>query len=356
MKSMQPMASEENPRKARNQGQHGFTLVELLVASGASLVILGAAFTFLGEVFTSNATLGQVMDTQQKVRVALNELTREIVRAGTGIPGGGITIPNGNNSSAIPRGGPSLGLGDLPTPNNVIAILSPGDGVGPNIGNVATDTITIVTVDQTAPNWSIDSITPSGSRVDWVEDISAGANELFVGDLILFTNVNASVFGQVTNVQTNGNNNNSNFAASDPLNFNQPGAANGNINALANAGNPVTFPPTTATRVRIITYYLDNSDTAHPKLMRQVNSQSAQVVAEDIYGLQFSYDLFDYETNADTANQATTNSPNQIRAVSVSIGGRSTVVNQRTNDFYRFGLVSKVNVRNATFRNRYEAI
>jgi hypothetical protein len=347
--------SARSPRPDRPpHGAAGFTLVELMVASGAAMVLLAATFTLMGSIFDSNSTMTLVLETQHKVRVALNELAREVTRAGTGISSAGITIPNGNNSSAIPRAGSGLGLGNLATPNNVLSILVPGDGVGPTISGVATDAITVVTVDQTSPNWTIDGITPAGNNVDWIEDISTGAYQQFLGDLLLFTNVNASVFGQITNVQTSGNNNSSIFASSDPLNFNQPSAANGNINALANPGNPVTWPPTTATRIRIMTYYLDNTDAAHPKLMRKINSAASQVVAEDIYNLQFSYDLFDFDNNVDTANQSTTASPNQIRAVSIAIDGRSSDLNTRTGDYYRFGLVSKVNVRNATFRNRYD--
>ena len=312
---------------------------------------MAATFTLLGSIFNSNSTMTRVIETQQKVRAGLNELAREVVRSGTGIPGGGITVPNGNNSQAIPRPGSG---GNLPTPNNVIAILSPGDGLGPTIGGVPTDVITIVTVDQTAPSWNIAKITPAGNNVELVEDISTGEYQLSIGDFLLFNNVNASVFGQVTNVQTNGNNNDAIFANSDPLGFNQPSAANGNISSLANPGNPVTWPPTSATRVKIITYYLDNTDVLHPKLMRGVNSQAVQVVAEDIYNLQFSYDLFDFATNTETSNQATTNSPNQIRAVSIAIAGHSSTVDTNTNDYHRLSLVSKVNVRNATFRNRYQ--
>ena len=342
-----------NSTPMKRSNESGFTLVEFLVASGAALIMLTGTFTFLGNVFSSTSTISQVVDTQQTIRVGLNEIAREVVRAGTGLPSSGIAVPNGSNSQSLLRGGPGANLGNLPTANNVLSLLSPGDGVGPTIAGVATDAITILTVDQTSPSWSIDDITPSGSQVDWVEDISTGEFQLFTGDLLLFTNVNASVFGQITNVNTNGNNNSSNFANSDPLNFNQPSAANGNISSLANAGNPVTFPPTTAIRVKVMTYYLDNSNSAHPKLMRRTNDDTVQVVAEDIYNLQFSYDLFDYDTNTPTSNQATTNALNQIRAVSISLQGHSTEVNRQTNDYYRFGLVSKVNVRNSTFRNRY---
>jgi hypothetical protein len=74
---------------------------------------------------------------------------------------------------------------------------------------------------------------------------------------------------------------------------------------------------------------------------------------DDVENLQFSFDLFDFETNAGTANQSTTNLPNQIRSVSVSLSGRSSGLLTRAQKYYRFSLVSKVNIRNATFRNRY---
>ncbi len=344
---------DTDSKTPQRPGDCGFTLVEFLVASGASLLLMTATFTFLGTVFGSTATMQQVMDTQQKTRVALNEIAREAVRAGTGLPSTGIAIPNGANSQALLRGGPGVNLGNVPTPNNVLSVLSPGDGVGPAIAGLATDAITILTIDQNSPLWNTAVITPAGSRVDWVEDISAGAQQLSVGDLLLFTNINASVFGQVTAVQTTGPDNYSNFTNADPLNLNQPTAANGNITSLENAANPGTFPPTTATRVRIVTYFLDNTDVAHPKLMRRINSEPVQVVAEDIYNLQFSYDLFDFNTSIPTANQTTTNAPNQIRAISIFVDGRSSDINIRTNDYFRSGLSSKVNARNSTFRNRY---
>ncbi len=174
-----------------------------------------------------------------------------------------------------------------------------------------------------------------------------------MGDLFVLTNVNGSVFGQITFVNTGGLNR-SLFNGGEPLDVNQPTAASGNLYSLDNRpGNPGVFPPTAATRVKIITYYLDNTDPLHPKLMRRTNDLAAQVVAEDIYNLQFRYDLFDYNLLNPTVNVTTTTSPNQIRAVEISIEGRSAEVSAQTADFYRFGLVSKVNVRNSTFRNRY---
>ena len=74
--------------------------------------------------------------------------------------------------------------------------------------------------------------------------------------------------------------------------------------------SPQTVPPTpflntTATRVRMISYYIDNTDTAHPRLVRRINNgsptsfdnTSGTTVAFDIDNLQISYDIADGVTN-----------------------------------------------------------
>ncbi len=158
--------------------------MEFLVASGAALIMLLGTFTFLGNVFSSTATMRDLMDTQQKIRVALNEIAREVLRAGTGLSSTGIGIANGANAVALVRGGPGMNLGNLntgappPATQGVLAMLTPGDGVGPMIGGIATDAITILTVDQSAPRWNISAIAnPANPRVDWVENIGPGAFE-----------------------------------------------------------------------------------------------------------------------------------------------------------------------------------
>jgi hypothetical protein len=91
--------------------------------------------------------------------------------------------------------------------------------------------------------------------------------------------------------------------------------------------------------------------------MRAVNNSNfsaAQVIADDIENLQFLFDLFDYNSSVQTSDVSATNSPNQIRSVNVALSGRSAEVMNRTSEFYRFQLVSKINIRNATFRNRYQ--
>lgn len=324
----------------------GFTLIEFAVSNLAIMIMLAATFSLLNTIFTTNASVGDMMETQQNSRVAMNTVARDVTVAGTGLPSGGIAVPNGMNSVTLTR--PGVG-GTLVTPNNTIAILAPGDGVGPTVNSVATDAITVSSIDQNSPTWAILSINTASTYIDFVDNVRAGATQIFAEDLLVLTNVNGSVFGFATSVSATSDR--VFFAAGDAMSINQPTAEFGNINSIASDDG--TYPPTTATRINIVTYYLNNSDAAHPRLMRAVNAQAPQVIVEDVENLQFSFDLFDFETNSDTANQPTTASPNQIRAVSVSISGRSAQFMERTQKYFRFSLVSKVNVRNATFRNRY---
>jgi hypothetical protein len=325
----------------------GFTLVEFLVASLATMALLAATFTLMGMVFAANAEIVEITETQQNVRVAMNTITRDIIMAGTGLPNGGIAVPNGMDSEGLAR--PGIG-GTLSTPSNAIAILAPGNEAGPTIGGIDTDAITIVAIDQLSPTWNVAAINVAGTEVDFTVDVTMGSMTLVPGDLLVFTNTNGSVFGFITALDEM-DEMKVLFDDMDAMNINQPLAEFGNIQTLANMDG--TYPPTTATRVNIISYYISDAVADHPRLIRAVNAQVPQVIVEDIENIQFKYDLFDFDTDDSTAEEDTTNSPNQIRSVYVSITGRSPQIMQASQRYYRFPLVSKVNVRNATFRNRY---
>ncbi len=345
-------------RTSRKQG--GFTLVEFLIGNLMVMVILTATFTLLHSIFTANTTMQQVLNTEQNLRVAMNAITRDITMAGTGLTDSGVPIPSSTNAVGLVRQGlglpcanPYTGPGCLPTPGGVLSILSPGNSVGPTVANTATDVLTIAMVDQNSPTWTASTITADGITINFTPEIRSGSGQMFVGDLLLFNNAEGVAFGCVKTVSTIASQ--ATFAAADLLNINQPTAAAGTITQnLRNTGsNPATYPPTSATRVMLITYYLDNSNTANPKLMRVVNGNTAQVMVEGIENLQFSFDIFDYVNDSGTANVPAPANFNQIRSVRVEVSGRSTDKLKGKNDYYHFGMASKVNVRNATFRNRY---
>jgi len=331
----------------RNQhpADHGFTVIEFSIASLATMVILASVFSLMTTVFSASADMGQIMQTQQNLRVAMNTITREITMAGTGLPANGIAVPNGGDAETLSR--PGAG-GVLATPNNTIAMIAPGNGIGPTINGAATDAITIATIDQDSPSWTVQTFDETGTDLLFVQEVRNGLNQLLAGDLLVFTNANGSVFGCVTDISMDESR--AYFADDDAMNINQPEIApSGNLKSIKGGGDGTT----TATRMNIVTYYIDNSNPLHPRLMRAANASAPQVIVEDVENLQFTFDLFNFANNNDSSNQPDTEFPNQIRAVNVSLSGRSPSVLPKTDKYYRFALISKVNVRNNTFRNRY---
>src|SRR2546423_5314994 len=65
-----------------DERQHGFTLVELLVALGIFLVITGAAFSLLGTSQKHYQTESQVLTSFQEARLGLDQIVRDVNDAG----------------------------------------------------------------------------------------------------------------------------------------------------------------------------------------------------------------------------------------------------------------------------------
>ena len=142
--------------------------------------------------------------------------------------------------------------------------------------------------------------------------------------------------------------------------------------------SPQTVPPTpflstTATRVRMISYYIDNTDTLHPRLVRRINNGSPTVfdntsgttVAFDVDKLQISYDLADNATNpsyvkfnaADLAGGGACGVPacsvNQVRKINVTLGTRSRKPFSVSGRYFHNQLTTQISLRGMAFVNEY---
>jgi Tfp pilus assembly protein PilW len=346
----------DNARVRTRQPESGFTLVEFAIASVTMMIMLAATFSIMNATFAGNASAQEILQTQQAMRVAINTIAREITAAGTGLPGS-ITVPNGTGSVALTRPGTGTAL---PTAANNLSIVTPGEADGPQITGQSsaqnTDVVTVVSVNAQSPLWTLTaySDTVPGTDITFSNNIRSGTHQLFVNDVLLFTNINGSVMGCVTGVSTSVDV--AAFDDDDACGVNQPAAAGGNF--ITTMLNPnLTLPPTTAVRINVVTYYLTGAGThGHPALMRAVNAQPAEELIEGVEDLQLTYDLYDFTTSTETANVVPGTGfalSNQIRSVNIAIKGRSPRRLERTGDYYRFGLTSKVTIRNSTFRNRY---
>ncbi len=383
--------------------QSGFTLIEFMIAMSVALLALAATVLAFRDATNANKNVAARQDMSDNIRAGMNLITQDLLQAGTGIPTGGIPVPSFSGGSCasgtfsnVNRPVPT-GTGKFPICNMYLAAIEPGNAMGPLITSpdstsspTNTDILTVLYQDNLStgsfqvgmdaapinstrcPGGSINS---TGSKV--IFDSSAGcfnmatlaANgvQINAGDLILFSNANGNAIQTVTSVSGQ----QLNFARGDFFGFNQTGAPAGTLVQIQNttctkASPPVctpngTYPPTTATRIWMVSYYLDIwTDPAHVRLIRRVNANgptsSAGVmgspVGETLENLQFTFNFND----GITSNQPTVPAgmtENLIRSVNIYLGTRST--NRATQDgqYLRENFQTQVTLRSMSYFNKY---
>jgi hypothetical protein len=370
--------------------QAGFSLIELLVSVGVTTVILGATLLAFKDAANTQRGVAYSTDMNDNIRAGLNLIQQDLILAGTGIPTGGIPIPNTPNSTGTcnttaPTNRPTLsGSLTFPTCNVVLPAIEPGSALGPLItapdatsGNPSnpnsfTDIITVLYADNALAldNDAINStacpggsITAAGDSVTFDTTCQSLSPTTGVtinpGDLIMFSNAKGNALQTVSSVsgQT------VKMLAGDAFNLNGRSDQQGTIKQLQNtdsSGNPNgTYPPTTATRIWMITYYLDNiTDPAHVRLVRRVNfdpTPLAQLaVGETLENMQFTYNYVDGVTNpSNQVGVPSGYSENQIRSVNVFLGARSNYFDQQRLRYTRVNLQTQVSLRSMAYRNRY---
>ncbi|HEV7520716.1 MAG TPA: hypothetical protein VGP89_06410, partial [Candidatus Angelobacter sp.] len=312
------------------KGQHGLSLMEALVGMLVASIVLAAGATLVTKALQITDLITVRSEMQQDGRAAINSILKDLSLAGTGMPVGGVQLPTGTSSTgsiyACSGGVCFLKNHNFPGNHMYPVLPDPNDG---NVQQGTPDAVTMVYVDRTLNLSNASNITASGSQIDL-----ASVAGIKIGDLIILSNVHGSAIGMVTGLLTSSNS--VLFSSSDPLNINQPGAANGNIAALQDPGTN-KYPTTTAARILVISYYLQQNagpdgtfgnDDDNWQLMRQVNGQQPVPVMDGVENLQVTYDVYD-----DTANNASTtlltnskkanNTPGLIRKVNVVMNVRS---------------------------------
>jgi hypothetical protein len=257
--------------------------------------------------------------------------------------------------------------------------VEPGWELGPPITSpdsspgARTDLITMLYVDNTLalnarminepaqganPGCPAGTITNNGQTVTFDATcitFSPTGVQINPGDLIMFSNALGNAIQEVTSVsgQT------LRFVAGDGLNLNARTDPQGTMIQLentTNAGAPNgTFPPTTATRIWMVTYYLDNvTDPLHVRLIRRVNWNPGQPVGETIENLQFKYNFVDGVTNPSGQQSIPAGqSESQIRSVDIILGARSTNAWGQNHTYLRSNFMTQVSLRSMAYVNRY---
>ncbi|MFZ3200717.1 MAG: prepilin-type N-terminal cleavage/methylation domain-containing protein [Candidatus Acidiferrales bacterium] len=389
----------------------GFTLVEVLIAITVMLIIVGATLGTLTEAMHATEGVTLMADTQENLRAGMNYISRDLIQAGEGIPQGGITIPNNGATSAVNRPGPVIGAAAGTFDTNLTALppVIAGYRLGPitTTSGTASDIVTILYADTTlvdannhwlneypikgpsgtagcaAGNANPDpagTIVTAGTTTTVTFDttcivINNGNTGINAGDLIMLQNNNtigsdsdltasdantSDSTGSVALLTVSSINaaaNSITFSASDAFNLNNSGQTSGTISQIQLPVGSGTYPTTTATRVWMITYYIDNTNPQRPMLMRQTNLNTPQAVGEVIENFQIFYDILNAGSSPPsvaTGQESPTNAQlPYIRDAYVVLFARSESRGSQTQQYFRNNLSSVVSMRAMDFYNEF---
>lgn len=377
------------------KSEHGFTLLELMIASIIGLIIMASITGLFRVAMNATFAVTQRAETQQNMRAAIELITKDISMAGAGLPSGGLQLATagGPTKVACNQTGTCYVPGDVypnssgGTANYMYGIL-PGFANGVQSAAVITsapaavnDSITSIYCDYNFPLTNFTFSFPVSAASATVGLVATpnpalptnilAPGGLNVGDLLLFiissagtgvgsgaqgTSVaqTAAAVAEITGLPPGGTA--IGFAGADPLNFNQSGA-----NSLAAAVTAAGVAGTTMTvcRLNAVTYFLQvpaaGGTVQTPRLMRQVNGLPAVPVADNIINLQFTYDVINSLNSTTNANQsnpiAAGLSPALIQKVNIWVMGQGLIQgNNRSQSMY---LASSVSTRNMSFCNSY---
>lgn len=331
-------------------GDRGFTLTELLVATAVTLAVTGMAFTALRDANRAAEAVSVMSDVNQTLRVAMNTVIRDLSQAGEGDYSlrTGMSIPSGAGTDLIVRPGPETADWFFPETYTSLPAVSPANGIGPVINDVATDVVTILFEDRSLPfNGVVPNIPASGASMNFPVsfDMGTGPNALKEGDLIRFGN------GAVQEVTLRAGLT-LHFSADAVSNLNQRDAPQGSVMAMK-AGEPL-FPELQVSRVLMVTYYL-RLTSGTPQLIRRVNYGEERVIAVGVENLQFSWDLVDGVTNpVNVESFDADGAEGQIRKANVYLSARSQDSYSGTSQPMRTSLSTQVSLRSLAFVSRYD--
>jgi prepilin-type N-terminal cleavage/methylation domain-containing protein len=342
-------------RTGQNLGdERGLSLVEVMVTLAITLVVLAGSFRTLEDARRATELTSLLADGNQNIRAAVTMITRDVMQTGRELPNAGIPVPSGSNFTAVKRPAPPSVTLTFPTAWGVLPSICPGAGLGPTINNVASDIITVLYSDPALDlnQYPLAAVANDGTTmtVDARTPVSGTSTALQPGDLIWFTNAVGNAVQTVTGV----NGQVVSFAnnASDTFGLNARTATAGTILKIRSG---TTFPPTSATRVLMVSYYLDSTTVpGQPRLMRRVGFNTPRIIGQFIDNLQATYDIVDGTTAiTNQAEAVAPNTPSQIRKLNLFVSQTSQSQLSITRQLLRSSVATQVSLRSMSFVDRY---
>jgi hypothetical protein len=366
--------------------------MEMMISLFVGVLVLGVAVQLFTKSLDATWMVSQRAELQQDARASFNIVTKDVSLANSGLSDtpfySGIALASGaainptygcDYTGACHLGAANNGSVLYPSPGGINSLYGviPGWRKGPTISAAAgaTDVITMIYLDTNflLNQYLVRFDDINGNSVTFkmpapvpnpvpqaVNDTGVGLQR---GDLVLFQRGTLGAIAEVTAaVGAGGGPYTVSFANTSPLGFNQNSATSGNLNTtvIQNAANVGVYLPasTTATRIWVVTYYIDNTKPT-PTLMRLVNGRLPVPVTENVADLRFTYNTYDSSGNLlnNTGDGGLTAAPaimpSAIRTINLD---HLTIRSQSrgTKGYQAIDLHSAISARNMGFVNRYQ--
>jgi len=318
-------------------------MIEMVISIAIFSIVMGSIYGLLHVARGGKINTSQRTEVLQGVRVALNAIGRDSINAGVGYPNLGALLPP-NKLTLVGGTADSDTTLDFLTPVYVANNLN-------SVNGTMTDQVTFLYVDDAfnaGASLPISAISDS-SGTNSVLTVQAGFNNssCSLGDIYLITANNASAIGMVTSKTGT---NTLNFASTDPLGINSPGAKSA-IDTLVT--------PASLLKLTWVTYYVSDEDgngTGTGTLERRVfGSYNAgtntlinwvdQPLAFGVENLQIQYVL----ANGTVVDLPTSSQMADVRQIRATVTVRSPDVDPKTNQPYRSSLTSSFSTRNLVY-------
>lgn len=281
----------QQPVSGKLLSARGFTLIELMIAMTMTLIVVGAFINLFIKENKSYMTESLRQEMNLNGRMALDDIQREAMNAGTGIPG---LFP----AVQVFDGGP-----DEP------------------------DTITFIYVPQSNLTLKFATSPPPNANANSMKFSSdSDVADLEVGDhLIIYDETDFNII-EVTSLNVH----------SGTAVFVPPAGVN-TSDGLAKAYNPAN---TVIARVSLMSITVDKTDPDRPEMVRFKGNNLLGAVAIDIENLQVTIIFEDGDTAsvADDSDADTTNDPMDLRAIIVRLVARSSrtdEISEEPDDYWR---------------------
>jgi prepilin-type N-terminal cleavage/methylation domain-containing protein len=342
----------------------GFSLIELLVSLLITTVLMGMTFATMKDTMSANEAAKLVTGMNSQLRSAVDLFVRDGLQIAQGLPNSRrISVPNGGGAALINRPGPPTAALTFPN-DTTIAAVTPGPDLGSTVNTQTTDLITFIGADGTFEGAPVTALqtSPASITIGPAFNISNGdRDDVRVGDLLMVERgaINTLLYVSGVNAQT------VSFGTGDPFKLNQFSASatmTGTLNRIAAATGTIT-----ATRIRMVTYYVDNAAAlGAPTLMRRINMRAATAVGIGIENLRLTYDISDGMKLSTGVRLVTADfapgggcgasaacSVNQIAKINLVMAARSWETFATTKRFFRNTVFTQISARNLQFVNEY---